>query len=174
LIIDILFLVFLLIAIFKGLRRGLIIAVFSLLALILGLAAAIKLSAIVAVHLKDSIHISSKWLPILAFAIVFIGVVLLVRWIAALLESVIKFALLTWIDKLGGIIFYTIIYLSIFSIILFYCTKSGIITDSVITSSKTYHFVEPFGPYVINKVAELIPAFKDMFKQLEVFFDHLT
>ncbi|HEY4110437.1 hypothetical protein [Puia sp.] len=46
--IDVLFIIFLLLAIFRGLRHGFIIAVVSALAWIIGIAAAIKLSAVVA------------------------------------------------------------------------------------------------------------------------------
>ncbi|HSZ87292.1 MAG TPA: CvpA family protein [Puia sp.] len=170
-IVDILFLIFLLGAIIKGLRRGLIVAVFSLLALIIGLAAAIKLSAVVAMHLKDSgVRVSSKWLPILSFVIVFLIVVFLVRWFEKLLESIIKFTLLTWVDKLGGVVLYVVVYLAVFSVILFYLTKAHVLSDGVIASSKTYNFIEPYGPYIINKVANLFPVFKDMFAQLEDFF----
>ncbi len=174
-IIDILFLIFLLGAIIKGLRRGLIVAVFSLLALILGLAAAIKLSAVVATHLQNSgVHVSSKWLPIVSFTIVFLAVVFLVRWMEKMLESVIKFALLGWVDKLGGVILYAIVYLAILSVVLFYLTKAHILSDSVIASSKTYNFIEPYGPYIINKIGSLIPLFKDMFSQLENFFGNIA
>ena len=174
-IVDILFLIFLLAAIIKGLRRGLIVAVFSLLALIIGLAAAIKLSAVVAMHLKDSgVHVSSKWLPILSFVIVFLIVVFLVRWFEKLLGSIIKFTLLTWVDKLGGVILYVVVYLAILSVILFYLTKAHLLSGSVIASSKTYNFIEPYGPYIINKVGDLIPVFKDMFTQLEDFFGNVA
>jgi membrane protein required for colicin V production len=172
LIIDILFLIFVLGAIIKGLRKGLIVAVFSLLALIIGLAAAIKLSAVVAMHIQSSgVHVSSKWLPILSFVVVFIVVVLLVRWFEKMLESIIKFALLGWVDKLGGVILYGFVYLAVFSVLLFYCAKAHLLSDSTIASSKSYHFIEPYGPYIINKMADLVPFFKDMFAQLENFFD---
>jgi membrane protein required for colicin V production len=174
-IIDILFLIFLLGAIIKGLRRGLIVAVFSLLALIIGLAAAIKLSAVVATHLKNSgVHVSSKWLPILSFVIVFLIVVFLVRWFEKLLASIIKFTLLSWVDKLGGVVLYALVYLAILSVILFYLTKAHVLSGGVIASSKTYNFIEPYGPYIINKVALLIPVFKDMFTQLEDFFGRVA
>ena len=175
LIIDILFLIFVLGAIIKGLRQGLIVAVFSLLALILGLAAAIKLSAVVAMHLQNNgVHVSSKWMPILSFVVVFLIVVFIVRWFERLLESIIKFALLGWIDKLGGVILYSVVYLAVFSVILFYCAKAHVLSESTIAASKSYHFIEPYGPYVINKVADLIPFFKDMFSQLENFFGSLA
>jgi uncharacterized protein YqeY len=74
-IIDILVLIFLVMAVIKGLRRGLIVAVFSIFAFIAGIAAAMKLSVVVAGYLKDSVNISAKWLPFISFAVVFIGVV---------------------------------------------------------------------------------------------------
>ena len=62
-IIDLAFLVMLLFAIIKGLQKGLIIGLFSLIAFIVGLAAALKLSSVVASYLDNSTTISSKWLP---------------------------------------------------------------------------------------------------------------
>ncbi|HTM92515.1 MAG TPA: CvpA family protein, partial [Flavisolibacter sp.] len=58
-------------AIIKGFRNGLVVAVFSLLAFVIGLAAALKFSAVVAEYLATGTNISQRWLPILAFAIVF-------------------------------------------------------------------------------------------------------
>ncbi|HEV3251595.1 MAG TPA: CvpA family protein [Puia sp.] len=171
--IDILFLVFVIIAVFRGLRRGLIVAVFSFAACIIGLAAAVKLSAIVAVHLKDAIHVSEKWLPILAFILVFVLVVFVVRRAANLLEKLIDFVWLEWLNKLGGVILYTALYLAVFSVLLFYGSSSHILPRSMIESSKVYHFIEPWGPAVINQLARIIPLFRDMFVQLEAFFGNL-
>jgi membrane protein required for colicin V production len=170
-IIDILFLIFVLAALIKGLRRGLIVAIFSMLALIAGLAAAIKLSAMVAVHLqRGGLHLTTKWLPVISFVLVFLLVVFLVRLLERMIGSVIKFALLGWVDKIGGVLLYGIVYLAILSVILFYLTKAQFISAHAIASSKTYWMIEPYGPYVINRIADLIPIFKDMFSQLENFF----
>ena len=50
-IIDIIFVILIVLALLQGYRRGLIVAVFSLISIIVGLAAAIKLSAVVANYL---------------------------------------------------------------------------------------------------------------------------
>jgi membrane protein required for colicin V production len=173
-IIDIIFLVILLMAVFKGIQRGLIAAVFSVLALIIGLAAAIKLSAVTAEYLKDTIHVSAKWLPVIAFALVFIAVIILVRWIASMIQAAVNFAWLGWANKIGGVLLYALIYVIIYSITLFYGTKSGIISANAISSSKIYSFIEPWGPKIIDGIGLIIPVFKDMFKQLEDFFDHIS
>lgn len=171
--VDIIFLLILIAAVFKGLKRGLIVAVFSMIGLIAGLAAAVKLSAVVANSLKDTVHVSAKWLPVLAFLFVFILVILLVRWAASLIEAAISLAMLGWINKLAGVLLYMAIYITIFSVVLFYATRAHLITDSTIASSKTYDFIRPWGPELINRMGTLIPFFKDMFAQLESFFDHL-
>ena len=77
-LIDLAFGVLMVLAIFKGYQKGFVIAVFSLLAFIIGLAAALKLSTVVAAYLHDSTSISVRWLPLVAFLLVFLVVVILV------------------------------------------------------------------------------------------------
>lgn len=173
-LIDIIFLILLLLAIFKGLQRGLIVAVFSMLAFMAGIAAAVKLSAVVAANLKESVHISSKWLPFLAYALVFIFVILLVRWIANLIKAAVSFALLAWVDKLGGVILYAFIYIVAYSVLLFYATNLRLFPKHVISSSIIYSFIEPWGPVVINAIGKIIPIFKNMFVELENFFGKMA
>ena len=51
-IIDIAFAIVMILAIFKGFSKGFIVGIFSLLAFIIGLAAALKLSVVVANYLR--------------------------------------------------------------------------------------------------------------------------
>ena len=85
--IDFIVVVLLIIAIFKGLSKGLIVGIFSFLAIIIGLAAALKLSALAASYLGENVNISQRWLPVIAFAVVFIIIVLLVRLAAKALAE---------------------------------------------------------------------------------------
>ena len=84
--IDTVLAVLLIIAIFKGFSKGLIVAVFSLLAFMIGLAAAVKLSAVVAGYIGDTVSVSEKWLPFVSFIIVFLVVVIIVRIGAKIIE----------------------------------------------------------------------------------------
>ena len=90
--IDVLFLLFLVLAVFRGIRHGFIIAVCSALAILLGLAAAIRLSASVAGSASASTHFSSRWVPVLTFLLIFLGVVILVRLGARLVEKAVAFS----------------------------------------------------------------------------------
>lgn len=169
-LIDVIFIVLLIAAIVKGYSNGLIIAVFSLLALFIGIAAALKLSVVTAHWLKDGIHVSAKWLPVIAFAVVFIVVVLLVRLGAKALEKTAEMVMLGWVNKLGGIILYIVLYTLIYSVLLFYATKLDVLSRENIASSKTYDYIMPLAPKAMNAAGALVPVFKDMFQQLEDFF----
>jgi len=172
--IDVLFGVLLVVAVFKGLRQGFIIAIVAALAFILGLAAAMKLSATVAVYLKAHMTLSGRWLPVLAFVLVFLAVVLLVRWLGRLMEAAVDLAMMGWLNKLAGILLYAAIYTIILSVLLFYAIQLRLISGSTLASSITYSFIRPWGPVVIDGFGSLIPFFKGMFTQLEDFFDHLN
>ena len=170
-ILDIIFAVLIVFAILKGYQRGLIIGIFSFLGIMIGLAAAIKLSAVVARKIGPAVNVSDKWLPVISFIIVFIVVLLLVRLGANLLQKTIETAMLGWVNKLGGIIFYALIYIIIYSIVLFYVVKLEVIKQETIDNSVTYSFVQPWGPRVINSFAAIVPIFRDMFSGLEDFFE---
>lgn len=172
--IDIIFAILIIIACIKGYQKGLIIALFSIIAFIIGLAAALKLSSLVAGWLGDNANISARWLPFLSFAIVFFVVVLLVRWGGKLIEKTFQMALLGWVNRLGGIIFYAVLYIIIFSVFLFYAENVHLIKPETIKASQTYSFVQPWGPVVINNFGKVIPIFKDMFSDLESFFGSIS
>ena len=170
-LLDILLVVILILAIIKGYRRGLIVGVFSLIAIIIGLAAAIKLSTVVAAYIGKAIKISDAWLPIISFAVVFILVVLLIRLGANMLQKTVEVALLGWVNRLGGILLYVAIYLIVYSVVLFYAEQIKLIQPDTIQKSVTYNYIQPLGPKVINGFASVIPFFKDMFTELQSFFE---
>jgi membrane protein required for colicin V production len=171
--IDVLFLLFMLLAVFKGLQRGFLLAFFSTVAFIIGLAAAVKLSAAVAGYLKDNVHMSTRWLPVLAFAGVFLGVALLVRGGARLIEAAVDLAMMGWLNRLAGILLYAGVYTIILSVLLFYAVQVHLVSGSTLSSSVTYPFIRPWGPVVIDGFGKFVPVFKGMFAQLEDFFGRL-
>ena len=79
-LLDIIFAVLIVFAVLKGYQRGLIIGLFSLIAVIIGLAAAMKLSVVIADYLGKAVNISDKWMPVVSFAVVFLLVILLIRF----------------------------------------------------------------------------------------------
>jgi len=173
-IIDLILGVIILIAIFKGYQRGLIIGLFSLVSVIIGLAAAMKLSTVVAGYIGEAVNVSDEWLPVISFAIVFIVVVLLIRLGANAIERTVEVVMLGWLNKLGGIIFYVAIYTVVFSVLLFYAEQVNLVRPETIEKSISYSYVQPWGPRVINSVGSFVPLFRDMFAELELFFENVS
>jgi membrane protein required for colicin V production len=173
-IIDLIFAVLMVLALIHGYRRGLIVAIFSFVAIIVGLAAAVKLSTVVANHLGQAVKISDRWLPVISFVIVFIVVVILIRLGARAIQRITESVMLGWVNRLGGVILYAALYTTVFSILLFYAGQIKLIRTETIQASVTYPFIQPWGPKAINGLGAVIPFFKDMFIQLEQFFSGVS
>lgn len=161
-------------ALIKGYKKGLVLAIFSIIAFIVGLAAALKLSSVVAVWLDDATNISARWLPVISFLAVFIAVVLIIRSVGKIIETAVDWAFLGWANKLGGIILYAAAYTIIYSVFLFYADKLNLFSAETIRASVSYSFIQPWGPVVINAIGAVVPWFKDMFTQLQSFFEKLS
>ncbi len=172
--IDIIFAVLIIIAIIKGLRKGLVVALFSIIAYIIGLAAALKLSAVVAIYLEKNVSVPGKWLPVISFAIVFLVVVVLVNWGGKFIEKTFEMAFLGWANKLAGAAVYVAFYTIIFSILLFYAEKIHLLQPEAFNKSVAYPYIKPWGPVAIDGFGKIIPWFKDMFTSLENFFENIA
>jgi membrane protein required for colicin V production len=173
-LLDFFAIILLILAAWKGVRKGLVVAVFSFIGFMIGLAAAIKLSAIAAGYIGEAVSISERWLPFIAFFLVFLVVVLVVKIGARLLESAVKMVMLGWANRIGGILFYILIYFFIYSILIFYAAQLGILKSATIDSSFTYSIIGPMAPAMIEGLGKIIPIFSDMFSSLLNFFQEAS
>jgi hypothetical protein len=85
------------------------------------LAAALKLSAVVAGYIGKTVKVSDQWLPVISFIVVFIIVIILVHLGAKAIEKSVQAVMLGWVNRIGGIIFYLLLYFTIFSVLPFLC-----------------------------------------------------
>ena len=169
--IDVVFAILMAFAVYRGFSRGLIVAVFSLVACIIGLAAALKLSAVLAAYLEQS-GMQGRWWPVLCFMAVFLAVVILVRLGAAALEKVVQWSMLGWLNRLGGILLYVLIFTVVFNVLLWMANQVYWLSPETKLRSAVYPYIEPVGPWVMQRIGSVVPVFKDMFTALEGFFEH--
>lgn len=101
---DIILVIPLLWGLYKGLSKGIIKELASLIALIIGIYGAVHFADSIQPYIKNSLSIESSFLPILSFAITFIGIVLVVRVIGFIVDKIIKLVALGFISRvLGGV-----------------------------------------------------------------------
>jgi membrane protein required for colicin V production len=147
-VIDLLFLGMMMMAVFNGARNGLIVALFSAVGWILGLIAAFKFSGVAADYLDDIIDVSSRTLSIISFIAVFALVILLINLGAKIIEKTVELTLMGWLNKLGGIFFYVLLYTLIFSVLIFFAEKTNLINEETASSSKVYQWVKPLAQII--------------------------
>jgi membrane protein required for colicin V production len=147
-LIDLIFLAILAIAIFKGIKNGLIVAIFSIVGWILGIYAAFRFADVAAGYLKGTLDMSPKTLYILSFIIVFLIVMLLVHLGAKLVEKTVELAFMGWLNRIGGIFFYVLLYTLIFSVMIFFADKFKLISDETIAASRVYPWVKPLAQII--------------------------
>lgn len=116
--IDILLLIPIIYAAWKGFKHGLIIEIFTLLALFVGIYVGIHFSDFTAKYLRETLDISSKYLPIIAFTLTFLGVGAMVYFLGKTIEKIIKITQLTPLNKFAGVFFSVVKYLYLLSTVL--------------------------------------------------------
>lgn len=171
--IDLIFFLLMMFAALKGFKNGMIGAVFSFAAFFIGLAAALKLSAVVANYLQDGFDKPAAWWPVVAFLLVFLVVGSLMRMAAGALEKVLNFAMLGWVNSLAGFLIYAILYTLIFSVVLFYYDQIMHISEVTKSDSKVYAYIEPWGEWTMRSLGYIIPQFKDVFADMQDFFQQV-
>lgn len=104
-IIDAIILICLIPAIFQGFRKGFISQAISIVSLVAGIWASARFADIVTEWISQYITASEQILKLVAFVLILIVVFLLLGLLGRLLESILNFAFLGWVNKLLGVAF---------------------------------------------------------------------
>lgn len=103
--IDIILVALLLYGLVRGFMKGFFVEVTSLVALAIGLYGAIHFSYIVANYLKNSVDWTEKYIQIIAFAITFFIIVVLISFTGKILTKIADTVALGIVNKLFGAAF---------------------------------------------------------------------
>lgn len=156
--VDILILIPLIYAGWKGFQHGIIIEVFTLLALLVGIYAGIHFSDFTAKWLKETFGWESEYLPVVAFTLTFLGIGAMVYFAGKMIEQVAKVTNLTPVNKFFGIVFAVLkmtYFVSVFLVVLeSYDEKGEFLPPSMKEKSLLY---KP----VLNISTTTIPALKE-------------
>jgi len=117
--VDIIIAIPLLWGFYRGITRGLIFQISTLLGLILATYAAVKFTDYLSTYLRTEQGWESEYLPHAVFALLFIFVLLLIYLLAKWLTYVLRKIKLGWANKLAGALIGTLKYAFIISALLF-------------------------------------------------------
>ena len=150
--IDIILVLLLLFAAINGFRKGLILEVASLAALILGVWGAIEFSYITTGFLTDKMGVESDHLNLISFIVTFVVIVILVHLVGSSLSKLIEVAMLGWLNRITGLIFGFLKTAFILSILLLVFNKIDtevhILSPETKAESQLYEPIRKFAPSV--------------------------
>lgn len=166
--IDILIIIPLCYAGWKGFKHGFVIELFTLLAILVGIYAGIHFSDFVAAWLKETFGWDSPYLPVVAFTITFLGVGAMIYFGGKLVEKMIKVVHLTPINKAFGIVFAVLKMLYILSVLLVliesYDEKGDFFPEKTKQSSLLYEPVKNVSTTTVPALAESTIFIKNALK----------
>jgi membrane protein required for colicin V production len=150
-ILDICILLPVLWGMFKGFKRGLIIELCTLMALILGVYGAVTFGEMGSDYLRETFNTDPRVSGVLGFALLFIVIVILVFVFGKILEGLIKLVALGLVNKLFGLLFGGLKFLLIVSGLL-YLINGFPLTEDLIPAK------EKADSYLYEPASELLPS----------------
>ncbi|MBN1133274.1 MAG: CvpA family protein [Bacteroidales bacterium] len=117
-VLDIILIVPLLFALYRGFKKGLVYMAASLLALILGILGAMRFRTVVGSLLDSWFNIAAEHLNVIAFAVTFILIVMIVHLAAFLVDKLIKAVALSFLNRLLGMLFGVLVTAFVLSMLL--------------------------------------------------------
>lgn len=173
-VIDIICLSLIIIFFIRGYMKGIIVAAFSLLAIVLGVICSLKLSHEFAAWLAARNIVTSGWAQIVSFVVLFVAILFGVRLVAKALETSARAMMLGWVNSGIGGLLYAFMAAVIWSSLLWLCMQMSVISPETIAASKTYKYIQPLAPWTFEKIGAVWPMVKDIFADLQQYFSDVN
>ena len=164
--IDIILCIPLVWGLYKGFTKGLIVEAATIVAFALGVWGGIHFSDFIALKLSSWFNWQSPYLPVVAFALTFLGIIALVFLLAKLVQRLAEGMALSAVNKIGGAIVGALKFAMIMSVAIFVIDaveeSYPLISFKAKEDSLLYRPVGKIAPTLIpalnkSKVAELMP-----------------
>jgi len=172
-IIDVIFLILLIIFIYRGYKKGFIVALFAVISIIIGIFCALKCSDFIAGMLFSKDSAGSVWVTFLSYLIVFVATVWLIRLGAKAIGNLMDAVFLGWINRLSGAVLYAFLVTFALSTFVWFVNGLGIMDAQKQADSHSYKFLVSFAPKIFSGITTLMPFLKDSFHNLTTFFESI-
>ena len=143
---------------FKGFRKGVIVELTSLLALVLGIYGAILFSGFVAEHLTSYIDFDKRYVDLASFGLTSVGIIFGVSLLGKMLTSLAKLVMLNGVNRMLGLLFGGL-KLAVFSgVVLIFLMKAnalfGFIPSKIIEQSLLCDTLLGLGEWIFDYIPE--------------------
>lgn len=162
--IDIAILVIVLLGAWKGYRDGFLMGFITLLALILGVFGAFKLTGEGMLFLQDTFHADKETLPYITFLIIFVAIVVLVTFLGKAIRHSIDKTFLGRVDEIFGSLLGAIKTLFMISVALWIADSfNHSLSNDWTEGSFIYPFTAHLAPGLARWIAQFVPFLQEIF-----------
>jgi membrane protein required for colicin V production len=163
---DILILVVLIIGAVLGYRRGFLMELFLLTAILLGVFIGFRMMGAGVNYLHREFNADTTFLPYISFLIIFLLVVVLVIFAGKRIKALVDATFLGRMDKLAGSILGAVKYMFCSSVIIWIVSSFHYsLPAEWIKGSWLYPATASFAPQLAAELSRFLPFFKEIFKQ---------
>ncbi len=156
-----------------GYNRGIIKTIFAVVSIMIGILAALKLSPYTIELMQKFLNLHPGLTFVLGFALTFILVLIIIRFVGNKLEDILKFAQINFINKIlgGGIM--AILLLVFYSYALWGIESLQLLSNKNKKSSVSYEFLNTLPAKTEDTLADLKPYFDDFWTKMVDTFDSI-
>ena len=167
---DIVLGVFLVYALYNGLKNGLFVELASLISLVVGIFVAIKFSYLIRAIIENHVSWSPKYIEVIAFGLTFLIVVIAIHTLAKVFTGIADFAYLGWLNKLGGAgfsVLKTVLALSIvFNLFQKVNINNIMVKQETLDNSVFYNPIQEVSKFIYPSLEKWYEDFKSKTKNL--------
>ena len=173
-VLDTILLILGIIAFIRGWKKGFLWAICSLLAVLLGIIIALKLSNVVSEYLFVQQIVTSKYTLLISFILLFLATLFIFRMLIKFVEAILDKLLLGWVNKLAGGLLYSFFVIFIMSTFCWLANQINLLKPDVKQSSKSYIYLEPIAPKTIDFITAYLPYCKDLIKKTQAHLEEVS
>lgn len=174
-IIDIIILVPAVIGAISGFRKGFVMEIISLIALILAVIGGFHFLHWGISFLTENFQLSGKFLPFLAFLLIFVGIVLIVNLVGKMVKKIIHMAFLGSVDRVAGSLFGILKFVFFFSLIVWAFQVFGLeLPQHLQDDSMFYSYIVSVAPFTVDLFGFIIPASTDLLDDISNLLNFTT
>jgi len=170
--IDILLIVLLITGGILGYRKGLLMEIVSLIAIVLAITISFKLLHWTMELIQEKVGYFDTLLPFIAFIILFVGILIGVYLLGKSLKKMLDLTPFGLVDSLMGAVIGVLKWALALSVVLWLCTSAEVdIPEQYTKESVLYPYLISFAPTVITWVSGLMPMAHDLVDNVKELFN---
>lgn len=165
-IFDIVIIISLLFAFYRGWKKGLLWSLFSMLAFFISLFVAMKFASDIAQLLQEKNIVDPKYAYTIAFVFIIVLLFILFKLLSKSIEHVLKIIFLGWLNPLLGALFYGFILLFFYSTLLWLSNILSFSFDDQLKHSICFKYIKEIAPFTFEFLRQHFSFFNEIYNKI--------